>query len=521
LVDLDALKRLEAEARKRFPSRFFVPNGKQEQFMRMVGGCAGADGRVTTLNVFSAGNGVGKTAIGPNILAQIVYGQHGEWTKGCPYYENWPFPKRARILGTHSNLKETGAIHEELTKWLVPGTYERIKDGQEYFSVYNFPDYGWSIKLMTYDQDPKELEGPTLGLIWADEPMPEAFVGPAMSRLREGGLFMNTMTPLSGGAWVFDKMEEKHPDWGFVFADVEDNCVDHGVRGHLKHTDVQRIIEAYPPEEREARKSGKFMFLSGRVYKDWSADKHVTDWPVDKVARQLQESNLPPTIYMCLDPHDVKPWVMTWWAVYKSGLCVCFMEWPDDSMGLYHDTDEYTCGLREYVEIIRRKESNIKIHRRWADRNYITARRQRTDGATSIGEELRKFSNGELAFWPSQGNPSDNRALVASALRPRAFEKRNGESVIMPALLVDRSCKNMIYAMDRWMWSKSSGKALETKDRIQPVPQDKDKCFPNTAEFLFGGGAKWLPPEDWLYENEFDDLQDVSHTDGIRTGYNY
>ena len=85
----DMQTRLRAAAMKKNPSRFFVPNGKQERFLRLVGG--GKYGVV----VFLGGNGSGKTAVGANTLAQITYGAHGSWTRSCPLYEAWPYPKRA------------------------------------------------------------------------------------------------------------------------------------------------------------------------------------------------------------------------------------------------------------------------------------------------------------------------------------------------------------------------------------------------------------------------------------------
>ena len=128
------------------------------------------------------------------------------------------------------------ALDTELTTWLTPGTYGREKGKQKYFSGYTFPDYEWSLNVMTYDQDPGQFEGATLGLVWCDEPPPEAIWGALAARMRKGGVIFITMTPLGEAAWIYDKLEgaeEVEPGlrvngrWAFLQADVEDNCKTH------------------------------------------------------------------------------------------------------------------------------------------------------------------------------------------------------------------------------------------------------------------------------------------------------
>lgn len=58
---------------------------------------------------------------------------------------------------------------------------------------------------MTYEQDLEEFESKTLGLVWADEPIPEAIYNACVFRLRMGGKVLLTATPLEGSAWLYDK----------------------------------------------------------------------------------------------------------------------------------------------------------------------------------------------------------------------------------------------------------------------------------------------------------------------------
>lgn len=496
------------------PSEAFIPNGKQEEFMRAVG--AGSFRHYGLLG----GNGCGKTAVLANILCQIILGKHGWFADvpGLPLFENWPYPKVAWLLGTHSNLKDGGAIYDNLRKYFPPGKFTDEKQGKEYPSVYKFPGYDWTIRAWSYDQDPKEVEGPTVGLVISDEPMPEGFRGPVLSRLRGGGIYIAGMTPLDGAPWIVDLREEGAPNWFFMDVDVEDACRTHGVRGHLEHKEIEAMIESFPAFEREARKTGKPLAYSGRVYPDWGEENLVNEGERD-ISWLLENDKDAPTIYMVLDPHDTKPWVMTWWAVYRNGRKVCFMEWPDREQPMYHETDHVAFGYDYYVELIRRKERRLRVYRRIIDERYGYKSVLSKGGLTSIAQEIRKASNGELRFIPSCGQEHDNRNLVQQAILPRkVFSEAEKIITLEPTLLADRNCRNFDYAMRHHVWKRNTGKALDTTTRFQQQVSDKNKCFPNTAEYFLGANPRWVEPGNWLLsEWETDEIRNLAGV-GANTG---
>lgn len=831
------------------PSEAFIPNGKQEEFMRAVG--AGSFRHYGLLG----GNGCGKTAVLANILCQIILGKHGWFADvpGLPLFEDWPYPKVAWLLGTHSNLKDGGAIYDNLRKYFPPGKFTDEKQGKEYPSVYKFPGYDWTIRAWSYDQDPKEVEGPTVGLVISDEPMPEGFRGPVLSRLRGGGIYIAGMTPLDGAPWIVDLREEGTPNWFFMDVDVEDacfgenteiltsegwvncasvtmahtvatmrmeglsleyqhpiavthnpsklrdmvilgrtqiavtpdhqmlvlteggdngkrlrrknelrpkfiradqmyrgqrlysrlnpvqnreitlqspfpdkisaddwcefmgwyisegccvgvnggknkrytvfitqknerkreeirallqrtgwkwgerkhdfycndkalhahlfvlgnsqqkriprymygysdhaltlfwntllkgdgdgkfryctsspqladdvqelllrlgyrtsigmqsggeitqgeftdkiyyrkdmfqtralkprhyhvdqfpvvayeggthcvevpngtvvvrdalakrplitgNCRTHGVRGHLEHKEIEAMIESFPAFEREARKTGKPLAYSGRVYPDWG-EENLVDEGERGISWLLENDKDAPTIYMVLDPHDTKPWVMTWWAVYRNGRKVCFMEWPDREQPMYHETDHVAFGYDYYVELIRRKERRLRVYRRIIDERYGYKSVLSKGGLTSIAQEIRKASNGELRFIPSCGQEHDNRNLVQQAILPRkVFSEAEKIITLEPTLLADRNCRNFDYAMRHHVWKRNTGKALDTTTRFQQQVSDKNKCFPNTAEYFLGANPRWVEPGNWLLsEWETDEIRNLAGAGG-------
>jgi len=272
-------------------------------------------------------------------------------------------------------------------------------------------------------------------------------------------------------------------------------------------------------EEQEARRKGLFMFLSGRVYKSWNSDYrdengilvkkgHTIDWGIEHVAWDLANSEEPPVIYQACDPHDKKPFAMTWTAGYPDGRKVVFMEWPDAECEPYHKTEERALTVKEYVDIINRKENGkfkIKVYRRIGDKNYMFTRRTRDDTVNSTALELIRVSKGKIRFVPSRGDNDANRHIVQDQILPQPWVDREGIMHTIPLLRADASCTNLHHAMERWKWVKNAGKALETKPRLGDQTDSKHKCFPNTIEYMLSH-YRYMFPSEWLdEENEADE----------------
>jgi hypothetical protein len=57
--------------------------------------------------MFSAANGVGKTCVSANIVANILWGKENENKYfDYPLFKEWPFPKRGRIISDPTNLEK-------------------------------------------------------------------------------------------------------------------------------------------------------------------------------------------------------------------------------------------------------------------------------------------------------------------------------------------------------------------------------------------------------------------------------
>ena len=246
--------------------RFYEPNGRCEEFIKKVGSL-GDNGESNFVVLFSAANGVGKTAAGANVVANILWGKDSKNPYfDLPLFKDWPFPKKGRIASDPENLK--GNLIATLKEWFPLGRYHTSKAGKQYESQWK-TDTGFEFDIMSYEQDAKEYESATLGWAWFDEPPLESIFKATVGRMRKGGIIFITETPL-WAAWLYDHIIA-NPDQElatkgqrvYVEAQVEDACKEHGVRGHLEHDHIMRMVAEYSEDEKQARVYGKFQHLVG------------------------------------------------------------------------------------------------------------------------------------------------------------------------------------------------------------------------------------------------------------------
>lgn len=178
--------------------QFYVPNGKAERFITMIGS------HKHFINLFIAANGVGKTAVLCNILANICFPHNKSWFNH-PLYTNFPFIPKGRIISDSTTVTKT--IIPELHKWFPQGQYTSGKGDKHYESIWKTKGIGkqqFEFDIMTYEQDVKQFESSTLGFAILDEPVPEAIWKATISRMRRGGIIICCFTPLEGSAFFYD-----------------------------------------------------------------------------------------------------------------------------------------------------------------------------------------------------------------------------------------------------------------------------------------------------------------------------
>ena len=164
------------ETRKKLnPANYYVPNGKIEEFIKIVG-------KGTFISALIAGNGVGKSCAGVNIIANLIFDDVKNKYFDYPIFRKFPFSeKRGRIISDPTTIQQT--LIPELKKWFPLNKYVTSKAGKGY-------EYNWmtnsnhKFDILTYEQEIKEFESATLSWVWFDEPPPLAIYKASIARLR-------------------------------------------------------------------------------------------------------------------------------------------------------------------------------------------------------------------------------------------------------------------------------------------------------------------------------------------------
>lgn len=449
---------------EQFRCRYFEPNGPQTRFVDLL-----AESK-PFIGIFSAANGLGKTTLIANVLANIIFGPQNKYFDS-EIFRNWPFPKRFRFITDPKLLEEIGPFHSEIKKWWPRGQYQAIKGGKSYYSQYKAN--GFLLDVMSYDQDLSQFEGSTLGGVFFDEPPVRQIWNASIARLRMGGMALVFMTPLTQAAWFFDEVVPKHAN-AIVYGDIEENCKQHGVRGQLDHANIERMVANLDPEEVEARAHGKAMYLQGLIYKTFDHSIHVAKGPI-AVPDSAQ-------VFQIVDPAVDKPFASVWGFPDSDGTIYLVDEWPNEDFYRMHGCD---LGLADYKKIFTNKELGWNIHKRIIDRHFADVRSLQTKNT------LRQdFDNIGLHYEASYNAQADSEEVQTGILKVRSYLKYDTtkpiDSLNRPRLVISPVCKNTIRGFQRWSFDTSSGK-----------PKDEFKDFMDCVRYFLMDNPKVseLPPE--------------------------
>lgn len=448
-------------------AKYYVPNGKAEEFIKMVGSDK------YFVNMFIGANGTSKTGTGANIVANIVFGPQSEWFEH-PLFQKFPYIKKGRIISDPTTIKEK--IIPELIKWLPRNSYksfpeklyETAKEGKYYASKFIFNN-GWVIDLMSNEQDLKSFESVDLGFLWIDEPLPKDRFLASLARGRLGMICFWTYTPLTQSGWTKDWMDENLGIEGmanYIEAEMEDNCKVHGVRGFFEHKAIQRIADSMPEDEKEARVFGKFGHLLGRVHKRFNRKIHVIKpFPINEKDW---------TTYKAIDPHPrVEDHVM-YLSVNNKGTMIVTAELLSE-------------GLVKQL-YSRMVDLESKMHFRIEDRiiDPSAYNENQHTNEKSVGSQLQEL--GETYIKGSK----DLMAGIKATEDAFDYEMVGGKFVKPPMLFIFDTCRVTIKQLEEYVWAEYKGNTADDKKK-SGRPKDKNDHMPENLHRLILHGCKFIP----------------------------
>lgn len=478
MEDLRALKLEEARRLTEEQYRYYEPTGKGEEFID-----AFASGE-NFIILYSAANGVGKTATCANILAHLFWnGTENPYFQG-EMFKKWPHLKRGRIVSTPTNVEKN--IIPELKTWFPKGKYKTGKGNKKFESIWK-TDTGFEFDIMTYEQDVMEFEGITLGWAWFDEPPPEAIFKAMVSRMRRGGIIFIGATPLAGSAYLYDtfakgeyEVEIKSQETGaimkykrkiaYIEADIESACREHGVRGHLRHSDIENIVAEYSEDEKQARIYGKFQHLVGLIYKRFTRRVHVIP------AFNVDIRNM--TVYEFLDPHPRNPDAVMWVGVDKNGT-----KYVIDELFIK------VGSVEELAAKIKAKASQYRVVKRMCDPSAFIVNQHDTDGK-SLAQRL---SDQGLTYIEATKARAQADRRIEDALN---YVEINGFMMKAPEVYIFDTCHRTIFEIEHYRWQEYTAKGADLHSpKEKPVDKD-DHMIENLGRALYNEPAfiPWSKP---------------------------
>lgn len=471
--ELKKLHGLITELKKRETENLaerFIPNVKCEQFIKIIGE------NKTFVNLFSAANGVGKSCVGANIVANICFGPQNDFFKH-PLFENFPYLKKGRIISDPTTIKEK--IIPELKKWFPSNRYDvhwnTKKEGKNYEAKWT-TDTGFEFDVMSNEQDAKEFESTDLGWAWFDEPPTHAIYKATVARMRRGGIIFLTLTPLFYAAWIkdeiFDKRDGKFIE--YLTANVWDNCQDiEGTRGILTRENIERMISQYPEDEKKARIDGEFGHLLGRVHKTFDRKIHV----IKPFKVGFEE-------YVVVKAHDTHPReadAILWMAINNKGI-----KFYIDELIISGTTAEMAAKIKMKEQVGGWRMLNDDI---------IDPSAYNKDERTGEKSIADKFSDEGVSYRPGSKDLVGCIRRMDDALY---YEERAGELIKAPEIYWFETVPVAIKQTENYVWDEYKGKAADEK-QSKGKPKDKDDHQVENEHRLLKEEYQFIeytPPED-------------------------
>ena len=163
---------------------------------------------------------------------------------------------------------------------------------------------------MSYDQDVEKFASASRHWIWFDEEPPHDIFQECQMRLIDtrGDIWM-TMTPTNGMTWVYSDIYEQ----AGINKNIEVFHFDTRKNPYVDREEIDEISRGLSEAEIDMRMGGKFVSLSGLIYKEFKSETH-------EIPRfQLPENWLK----VCsIDPHPRIATVVLYVAVMKTSMFV-------------------------------------------------------------------------------------------------------------------------------------------------------------------------------------------------------
>jgi hypothetical protein len=425
----------------------YVPHPKQELFHVAP----------NKIRAVFGGNRSGKTEMGVNEARMHSTGEYPEW---YPETLRWNFPTRGRVIVTDYKKGAGEVLEPKLKQWFGDKIVkiERSMGNISKCYVQHVTGGLSTFDVMTHEQDTMQFEGWSGHWVWCDEPPPrDKYIASLRGLVDFDGRLWITATPISE-PWLYDEiiLNTARNAW-HIAVSIYDNP-------YLSEKAIKEFEVSLTPEEKEARIHGKFLHLSGRIYKEFDTGVHVID--------KLPQGNENWPVYFVMDPADRRRQHGIWAKIDPFGTIYIFDELAKE--GTIKETSR---------EILFREKVRYNINPSDVIRIIDPNKGNTPDAVTGLKLKQNYGLNG-VYFMETDVN--DDIALGHIAVRERLhwdhtkpLDATNHPKLYFVLGTTKECVKQLLsYVWDEWKGSLRAGRAEKEK------PKDINKDLPDCIRYL-------------------------------------
>lgn len=427
----DQLRVVEEEL-KRNPLQAFRPHGKQVRFMGSPHPRA---------RLFLGGNRSGKTTSGMGYglvqcLPPELVPEHLQDFKRW----GWDGPTFGRVVTPDLTSTMEGVVLQKLRDWCPPealkgNSVDRAFDKVQ--RIVRFKSGSW-IQFMSNDQDLDKFGGTALHWVLFDEEPRQDIYNECLMRLIDyGGETLFTMTPLHGMSWIYDEFFEPWENHRLDETDVRVVVVDMDDNPHLSEEGKRVALQGLSREERQARKSGRFVSFAGLIYPNFSTLLHVVP----------EEDELPENVecFEGLDPG----------MRHMAAVVFCYLD-SDDQLVVYDELAVQGKTVQDVAKLIKLRREGWGASPNWT---VVDPASRNRNSQTGRSDQQEYLDHGIVSF-PGQND-------VRSGIN-RVRERLEASP---PRLVISSRCVELRAELKKYRWQKDS-KRSENAPAERPVKKD-------------------------------------------------
>lgn len=379
-----------------------------------------------TVRMLCGGNGIGKTTA---IVIELLY----------THLKQHPDPKRDLDKTNHSwviipGYDKVEDYWREIQRWCPPSKLpETDKLGTSVIRRLRWKN-GNTTTFYSMDQEPLKLEGTNFDALFLDEPPPRNLYIAAYRGLRNNPNYFICFacTPISE-PWLYTEVylpgvSGRDPNIAIFQGSTYENA-------YLSKSFIEDFRSRLTDDEVKVRIYGEFAALQGRVFKEFSRQKHV-------IADQPWPEEWP--VWCGIDPHTRKPNSAIWVGVT-----------PEDNYVVIKELQVE--GIHELAASILsiEKRYNFKVINRRIDNSGSALDWSRG----SAVEYLTKANVRVSPMRNREKNLEDGIHRISQLLKGDRVSSNNdtieGGGKFIPRLKFFKSCERLIEDMELYCWHDS------------------------------------------------------------------